>query len=1437
MNVNKLGGGDSDDTFVDRAGLNPDFQNVLLTKYDSFCKEHSIDPGNSGEFERLIDEEIVAFAQKHNLDPDLDTDIFRDIKPNDPLFDEAAALCDLFAGYAIHEDAMMLGELCFTLGGRYDDLEIKDSGITVRDIRMFDDFTSSIDYNENARDVISKCAANYVVHYNRFDLDDVKTFHEALSYRDSQGIGEDGKLMIERPHELLAQVLFVKATQEALDGKRDKLTEYELSLLVSHIDTELILKNRALSDVIVSTFEDSVENPEKYLSSSQIGYSIGKISDSDVEIETEGPFFHETTRLVVLQNRDSLNVSKEKIQMQGEALIRRNKDSASPRYYDVLADAFGFMTALGYQPTASSGELLFSARQTMVEFQKRGLIGTEVVDKMYQYAFEQMTIVQQTSERGDEEILPLYLGELIPSDDNVAANFWRKNCKYLSHIREQARTYNVSAYFLDAIDPETHLPSDRFIDEGILRIKQGKLEKDDVSFLAANYDMFFAPHIGHLAELSLFSPRMFDDDSTRKLFLALPVSAQDELLNPLLKSLERMYSEDAAFISENYDKIFGPYVGHLKDLPLFSSENLSKSCALEFYLQLPKEAQTEVYDSMVASLNIRDGSLIASNYDTLLAPHLSHLKDLPLFSSENLKKPDMREIYLQLPLEARGELSEVIICAYNDSDFRFLAKLSPSEISSSCQLSPTSAAIVDEIRKMGTDEERQANQLIQFMKEEIQSPENPNSKVPRFETLSPESVASVKELLSAVYKSSALEMTNHAYEIADRLLRIDSAGALQKAERLERIFLRSDIPEFAKLYCTANILYENSINSEKSPISPVLYESDDKRSILMTDLLKSSIRSGNPSLRRYLEYHLRLDEQSQDQESDGRDVDDGLFGEFTNNKKFHTKFLGYARALGYETTRDILNAMDETRMIAHKRHIDSLERGPDGFYRIKRGLIPGDFVKGIGLRYIHTMMRRGFNCPEMVGQGAHQDVTHWDVDFGSFKEGSTRDLAEAIGESMASGYGDGVYIVVANDERFCHLESNDATLYDDMRKYEVYHRSGNNNKNFRGIRTGLGSYDVDYYVVNNASLMNRLAYEIVKSNCYIPIVNRQTGIVIFTPEDYEKMRERFCGQPRYSKEPFRYAPDLSLPETLRTNDSDSSLGFFELVSGYDDREEASLEMDKAISATILERIENSSLSEEVKEAFRKQRFGIDPDYRTGHVEVLSTGSTARQTNIPGSADYDYIWRIDREIYDKYGEQIMSLLDRGESPLIIYDKSDPDSGRRGLDIRKGIIIVNGVRVEIDISPKVKTNGLEYSSDIALADQLEHMKMDNPESYRATIANIILAKAFLKKAGAYKKHNNAAHSQGGLGGIGVENWILQNGGSLKTALRTFLDAAIDENGDDRTWGDFKGRYVVWDFGENHMAKDYEYPFDEFVSKNMDAGGYSRMLAAAKEFLVEG
>jgi hypothetical protein len=155
--------------------------------------------------------------------------------------------------------------------------------------------------------------------------------------------------------------------------------------------------------------------------------------------------------------------------------------------------------------------------------------------------------------------------------------------------------------------------------------------------------------------------------------------------------------------------------------------------------------------------------------------------------------------------------------------------------------------------------------------------------------------------------------------------------------------------------------------------------------------------------------------------------------------------------------------------------------------------------------------------------------------------------------------------------------------------------------------------------------------------------------------------------------------------------------------------------------------------------------------------------------------------------------------------------------------------------MDISFGVKNNKVQYSSDECLRDRLNTIKRLYPDQYKNVVANIILAKKVLKdpEVNAYKPRRSDPE-QGGMGGIGIENWILQNGGSFVQACQSFLAAATDENGNMVPFDQFKNNYQLWDFGENHFsARRGNYLHDNFIECNMNKGGYEKMVHALQAY----
>ena len=109
----------------------------------------------------------------------------------------------------------------------------------------------------------------------------------------------------------------------------------------------------------------------------------------------------------------------------------------------------------------------------------------------------------------------------------------------------------------------------------------------------------------------------------------------------------------------------------------------------------------------------------------------------------------------------------------------------------------------------------------------------------------------------------------------------------------------------------------------------------------------------------------------------------------------------------------------------------------------------------------------------------------------------------------------------------------------------------------------------------------------------------------------------------------------------------------------------------------------------------------------------------------------------------------------------------------------------------------------------------------------LTNIRFAKAKLKEAQCYKKGET---QQGGLGGIGVEHWILQHEGDAIKAFKAFADAAYDSSGNLVPFKHFQQRYKIFSAGENirnnQRAENFIY--------NMSEPGYQKMAQLARTLI---
>lgn len=462
----------------------------------------------------------------------------------------------------------------------------------------------------------------------------------------------------------------------------------------------------------------------------------------------------------------------------------------------------------------------------------------------------------------------------------------------------------------------------------------------------------------------------------------------------------------------------------------------------------------------------------------------------------------------------------------------------------------------------------------------------------------------------------------------------------------------------------------------------------------------------------------------------------------------------------------------------------------------------GDFIKGIGdITYLRNILQNGSVSKEFLSASAASDATPLDTDVSMIIE-SEGTNAEKIKKTAANEYGP-IYFVLKNDDRFITTRNSSESLNveEDMSKIEVFY-TGVLGQGHYGIRTGFSSSEINYIVMDNYD--ERVGLEIAMNGFYIPVANKE-GKIIFSPKEYDSLRAKMQGLSYYGENKYTFS------ENLVTSDIE------DIVS----------QIEKSSYLTQQKRMKICGIIEEsLNELGLQLKTKINGDLTDGFVELIDTGSTGRGTNKPGDGDFDFMMRLDKSILSnpsKIEELKQTLLKK----LGIENSSGlTETG----DFRlKGVKIDNDTNVDIDITFTEKTNTVSYSTDMALSDRLSTIQKQNPEKYKYVVANILQAKHTLKQAGVYKP-NRGEFPQGGLGGVGIENWILQNGGSFIDAAKSFIEAA-----EGKSFEEFRNIYYIWDFGENHLAERRGlYSHDNFVTNNMSELGYQKMVQVLKEYM---
>ncbi len=713
------------------------------------------------------------------------------------------------------------------------------------------------------------------------------------------------------------------------------------------------------------------------------------------------------------------------------------------------------------------------------------------------------------------------------------------------------------------------------------------------------------------------------------------------------------------------------------------------------------------------------------------------------------------------------------------------------------------------------------------------------------EKINLETISEIADVLSSLSLTNSSELNNFRYVLANQLL--NTSNPIESFNKIENIFIKNHLPIVGKIYSCFEILHPDfqGFNfDDYSMISPVLkrLSTMGKKITVFSDLIKSAFGSNNKSVNAYLKNieigsklyesiksgQIQYDSLNESQKNELIIFSKHLATLYNNTMKGKketdtftttgdtlTDILELSKKLSPDGTIDYNLADRVIKMFCGFAGIDTLEQAKSYInQKIKTAdarnrkasnsemvLEKGDFIKGIGdITYLRNILQNGSVSKEYLGANADSDATPLDTDVSMIEsDGSIKDK---IDSTAARGYGP-IWFVLKNDDRFITTRTG-SEAYDvknDMSKMEVFY-TGVLGSDHYGIRTGVASSEIDYIVMDNYDL--RVGLEIAMNGFYIPVANKE-GKIVFTPNDYDKLRKQMDGLSYYDENNYTFS------ENLICEDTEYLASQIE-QSNY----EVQVKRNKI----------NDIIRKSLEELGLRLKTSIDGDLTEGFVELIDTGSTGRGTNKPGDGDFDFIMRLDRKILSNPQklEKLKKILLRN------FGKENSLEITSSGDFRlKGVQVDKDINVDIDITFTQKTDGISYSTDMALQDRLATIQKVDSEKYKYVVANILLAKQVLKQAGVYKP-NRGEVPQGGLGGVGIENWILQNGGSFIDAATSFIKAS-----EGKSFEEFNANYQIWDFGDNHLAeKRGLYPHGEFVANNMSEDGYHKMIQVLKEYM---
>lgn len=935
-----------------------------------------------------------------------------------------------------------------------------------------------------------------------------------------------------------------------------------------------------------------------------------------------------------------------------------------------------------------------------------------------------------------------------------------------------------------------------------------------------------------------------------------------DFLNSNLISKEAyQYAIEKGF-KVDYQELFDSkqYFRYNETIMMDIIKNQNKDAIYLFRNDSKEQNNVECFNEILKDENLRNKYTINEiNYFKAVTKSPELLNNIRFFvNTDNNGNKIIDKSSINKYFNETGPTKDFFRFLYDNKDFNSISLLKDNNYSEA--FTPLEQRILLEYEKLNYDKRLQEEykKIIINNEEMIKNQPDFNEK---FDVLI--------NLLKKISTSNSMEIQNLKVEILNEIIK--TSNPLENYQKIEDIFIKNNIPTVGKEFLCFNILHPN-LNSynfgDKSYGSNVCCPSlrakknRGREITIFSDLIKNSLGTNNREMISYINNlelgnKLYLDlKNNKVSYNNLSDKDKNILIEFRNHLKVlysNTKngeyikdsgnvitdidylasiypdasknantladkvVSSFGHFAGFDTIAEIKNYMNQKLEVAEA---NNRARANTHDFTIEKG----DFVKGFEIAYLESMLQNGINACDFLGANQKTDATALDTDLSRINnpKDSISSTIDAKNGELGS-YGNG-YIVLKNDPKKIAVTK--------VRNSEEYNVEDINNINVRleafytagesgvttsyGIRTGFSASDIDYLILDEKygkSDLNKMKMSVVLNGLYIPIISKTTNELLFSPEEYDKLREKMNGLSYYNKKDYKISDNLSI----------------ENINSIKENIDGNKEYIDDIKSKILYKLGTklNGLGLNVTTNFTKNL-----DYKT--VQIIDTGSTSRYTNTPYDCDFDLMLRIDREIYNN--EEKMNEF---RNAILDTFGSNNYSNVNG-DLKELKVNIDGKIVPLDISFVQKTDKMSYSSEMCVQDRLSTIKEQYPDKYKDVLSNIIFAKSYLKEHEVYKK----GIKQGGLGGLGVENWILENGGSFYDASIEFLNAARKENGELKTYSEFVDSYEIWDFGQNYYTdkKNSELTnkassymlYDNFVRTNLTSEGYDKMIVALNEYV---